>query len=129
MASSVHTWTGMQTTPRNSYEDFGNAGAVNLVTVGFAQQGSRQMDEQASEGTGIVAYMKVIAPLTSTGPSVPARVVNDSAKVLIVRFPQIVFAGALVQIRIQRRILFGKARRCIAKESEYEIEIEKQEIY
>src|ERR1039458_3765418 len=36
----------------------------------------------------------------------PARVVNDSANVLIVRFPQTVFAGALVQIRIQRRILF-----------------------
>jgi hypothetical protein len=87
------------------------------------------MDEQASEGAETVAHMKVIAPLTSTGPSVRGRVVNDSASVLIVRFPHIVFAGALVQIRIQRRILFGKARRCIAKESEYEIEIEKQEIY
>jgi hypothetical protein len=93
----------MQTTPRNSYEDFGNAGAVNLVTVGFAQQGSRQMDEQASEGTGIVAYMKVIAPLTSTGPSVPARVVNDSANVLIVRFPQTVFAS-LARIQRTRRL-------------------------
>jgi hypothetical protein len=119
----------MQTTSRNSYVDFGNAGAANLVKVGFAQQGLHRMDEQPSEGTGIVAHMKVIAPLTSTGPSVRARVVNDSASVLIVRFPHIVFAGALVQIRIQSRILFGTARRCIAKESEYEIEIEKQEIY
>lgn len=87
------------------------------------------MDEQASEETEIVAHMKVIAPLMSTGPAVRARVVKDSANVLTVRLPHIVFAGALVQIRIQSRILFGEARRCIAKESEYEIEIEKQEIY
>jgi hypothetical protein len=116
----------MQTNPRNSYVDFGNAGAVNLVKVGLAQHGLRRMDEQASEGTEIVAHMKVIAPLTSTGPSIRARVVNASASVLTVRFPHIVFTGALVQIRIHSRILFGKARRCIAKESEYEIEIEKQ---
>lgn len=87
------------------------------------------MDEQASEGTGIVAHLKVIAPLTSTGPSVLARVVNDSASVLIVGVPHIVFAGALVQVRIQNRILFGEVRSCVAKESEYEIEIEKQEVY
>jgi len=129
MALSVHTWTGMQINLRYSYEDFGNAGGANLVKVCCAQQGFGRVDEQASEGTGIVAHMKVIAPLTSTGPSVCARVVNDSASVLIVRFPNIVFAGALVQIRIGSRVLFGKARRCIAKESEYEIEIEKLEIY
>jgi hypothetical protein len=129
MALSVHTWTGMQTTPRNSYLDFSYACAANLVKVGLASQGFRRMDEQPSEGTGIVAHMKVIAPLTSTGPSVCARVVHDSASVIIVRFPRIVFAGALVQIRIQTKILFGTARRCSAKESEYEIEIEKQEIY
>jgi len=129
MASSVHTWTGMQTTTKNSYLDSGNVGAANLVKVGFAQRGFRRMDEQASEGTGIVAHMKVIAPLISTEPAVRARVMNDSASVLIVRFPHIVFAGALVQIRIQNRVLFGKARRCVAMESEYEIEIEKQELY
>ena len=97
--------------------------------MGFAQQGFPRIDDQASEGTGIVAHMKVIAPLTSTEPAVRARVVNDSASVLIVRYPHIVFAGALVQIRIQGRILFGTARRCIAKESEFEVEIEKQELY
>jgi hypothetical protein len=129
MATRVHIFSGMETSPRNSNVDFGNAGAVNFLKVGLVQDGVRRMDEQASEGTEIVAHMKVIAPLTSTGPSVRARVVNDSASVLIVRFPHMVFAGALVQIRIQSRILFGKARHCIAKESEYEIEIEKQEIY
>jgi len=108
------------THPEKHIRDFGDAGAANL---------SRRLDEQASEGTGIVAHMKIIAPLTSTGPSVLARVVYDSASLLIVRFPHIVFTGALVQIRIQSRIMFGKARRCIAKESGYEIEIEKQEIY
>jgi hypothetical protein len=47
----------MQTTPRNSHVDFGNAGAANLVKAEFAQQGLRRMGEQASEGTGIVAHM------------------------------------------------------------------------
>jgi hypothetical protein len=119
----------MQTTPKNSYLDSGYGGDAHLLKVGIAQQGFYRMREQASEETGIVAHMKVIAPLTSTGPAVRARVMNDSASVLIVRFPHIVFAGALVQIRIQNRILFGKALRCIAKESEFEIEIEKQELY
>jgi hypothetical protein len=119
----------MQTTPKNSYLDSGYGGAANLLKVGIAQQGFYRMSEQACEGTGIVVHMKVIAPLTSTEPAVRARVMSDSASVLIVRFPHIVFAGALVQIRIQNRILFGKALRCIAKESEFEIEIEKQELY
>jgi hypothetical protein len=119
----------MQIIPTNSYIDFGNAGVPILVKVGFTNQGLRCLAEQTSGATEIVAHMKVIAPLTSTGPAVRARVVKDSESVLIVRFPHIVYAGALVQIRIQSRILFGEARRCIAKESEYEIEIEKQEIY
>jgi len=58
-----------------------------------------------------------------------SHVVSDSASLLIIRFPHIVFAGALVQIRIQSTVLFGKARRCTANGHEYEIEIEKQEIY
>jgi hypothetical protein len=119
----------MQTTPRNSRVDCGDAGAAKLLRLCFAQKGFRRLDQQASDKTEIVAHMKVIAPLTSTGPAVCARVVKDSASVLVLRFPHIVFAGSLVQVRIQSRILFGVARRCIAKESEFEIEIEKQEIY
>jgi hypothetical protein len=119
----------MQTTPKNSYLDSGYGGTANLLKAGGAQRSFYRMGEQASGGAGIVAHMKVIAPLTSTDAAISARVMNDSASVLIVRFPHIVFAGALVQIRIENRILFGKALRCIAKESEFEIEIEKQELY
>ena len=79
--------------------------------------------------TEIVAHVKVIAPLTSTGPSVRARVMNDSPDQLVIRYPHVVFAGALVQIRMQSKVVFGKAQRCAAKGSEYEIEIEKYEIY
>ncbi len=108
----------MLTFPRNPQVDFDNAKA------GFGQRGLRRIDIES------VAYMKVIAPLTSTGPSIRARVVRDSANMLTVRFPHIVFAGALVQVRIQSKVMFGKALHCIAKaEAEYEIEIEKQEIY
>jgi hypothetical protein len=90
---------------------------------GFAQQLRTEGPEE------IVAHMKVIAPLTSTGPSIRGRVVNDSATMLTVGFPHMVFTGALVQVRIDSKIVFGKARRCTPCGSEYEIEIEKQEIY
>ena len=89
----------------------------------FAQQLRTDLPEE------IVAHMKVIAPLTSTGPSIRARVVNDSATVLTVGFPHMVFTGALVQVRIDTRIVFGEARLCTPKGAEYEIEIEKREIY
>jgi hypothetical protein len=108
----------MQTTPKNSCLDSRYEGIA-----------LHRMEEQTSEGTGIIAHMKVIAPLTSTEPAVCARVMNDSASVLVVRFPHIVFTGALVQIRIQSRIVFGKALRCVGKGAEFEIEIEKQELY
>ncbi len=128
MAFSVHTWRGMQTTTNNSYLDSGDVSTANLV-VGSVQPRVHRKDEQSSEGTGIAGFMKVIAPLTSTGPAVPIRILHLSATMLIVRFPHIVFAGSLVQIRIQSRILFGKARCCDATESEYEIDIEIQELY
>jgi hypothetical protein len=96
--------------------------AGTQLKADYAQQGLHRIDER-------VAYMKVIDPLTSTGPSVRSRVVSDSASLLIIRFPRIVFGGALVQIRMESKVLFGKARRCTANGGEYEIEIEKQEIY
>jgi len=98
------------------------------VKAGFASQGLSRI-EQVFGDTELVAHLKVIAPLTSTGPSVRARVVRDSIEMLIIRSPHMVLAGALVQIRIANKVLFGKAGRCTAAGAEYEIEIEKQEIY
>jgi hypothetical protein len=112
----------MPTTPGNPYTDLGTQRALNLVKMSFGQEGF-------SPATAVVAHMKVIAPLTSTGPSILARVVTESANILIVRFPHIVFAGALVQVRMENKILFGEARSCTATESEFQIEIEKHEIY
>jgi hypothetical protein len=89
----------------------------------FAQQLRTDVPDE------IIAHMKVIAPLTSTGPSVRARILNDSATMVTVGFPHMVFAGALVQIRIQSKVVFGEARLCTPKGAEYEIEIEKREIY
>jgi uncharacterized protein YfeS len=129
MALRVHTWSGMLTQPEKYMTDFGNAGIANLLKAVFAQRRLHRMDEQPSEGTEILAHMKVIAPLISTGPLVRAWVLEDSASMLTIRFDQIVFAGALVQIRMQGKTVFGIARRCTPKGSEYEIEIEKQEIY
>ena len=115
MATRVHGCNGMR--------KHGNIGAVSL------QQRSPWIKGQASAEQETVAFMKVVSPLTSTEPSARARVVNDSGDMLTILCPHIVFAGALVQIRIERKMVFGKARRCTAKGSEYEIEVEKQEIY
>jgi hypothetical protein len=106
----------MQTYPEKFVTEFGNAGNAMLFKA-------------VSDRTETLAHMKVIDPLTSTGPLAHARVVNHSASMLIVRFAQIVFAGALVQIRMQGKTVFGIARHCTPRGPEYEIEIEKQEIY
>jgi hypothetical protein len=109
--------------------EFANPAIPTMVKAGFAQRYVRWMDAHASGAMEIAAHMKIIAPLTSTGPSVPARVVYDSGSMLTIRFPHVVFAGALVQIRIQSKVVFGLARRCTAIGSEYEIEVKKEEIY
>jgi hypothetical protein len=72
--------------------------------------------------------MKVVNPLTSTGPSIRALVVNESSSALLVHFPRAVFTGALVQVRTQGKIVFGEARRCTSTGSGYEIYIEKKEL-
>jgi hypothetical protein len=120
--------TGMLTHSEKFIREVGNTGATKTESA-FDQQGSLRMEEQSSAGSEIIAHVKVLDPLLSTGPSTRARVVNDSASMVIINFPRIVFVGALIQIRMQSKILFGKARRCTAKGSEYEVEIEKQEIY
>jgi hypothetical protein len=108
--------------------EVGNGGTANIEAA-LDQQGSLRLDEHGAAATEVVAHVKIIDPISSTGPSIRARVVNDSATTVIINFPRIVFAGALIQIRMQSKILFGKARRCTANGSEYEVEIEKQEIY
>jgi hypothetical protein len=44
----------------NVYVDFDHAGDANLANLGFAQQGLSGIDEQFSEGTEIVARMRII---------------------------------------------------------------------
>jgi len=95
----------------------------------FTREPGNPLAQHASQGAEIIAHMKVISPLTSTGPSIRARVVSESEGRLVIRFPHVVFAGALVQVRIQNKIFFGQARRCITSGPDYEIEIEKQEVY
>jgi hypothetical protein len=103
----------MLTHPEMLTQEFGHPGTGDIV----------------DGGAGSDARMKVVNPLTSTGPSIGAWVVNESANTLLVRFPRVVFVGALVQVRTRGKIVFGEARSCTFKGSEYEIDIEKKEIY
>lgn len=125
MAPRVLSYTSMPIHYEKPVLQFNNADTT--VKAAFARQGLNRIDGPAAGEPELIAYIKVISPLTSTGPSIRSLVLSDSASLLIVRFPHIVFAGSLVQVRIQSKILFGKARRCTANACEYEIEIEKQE--
>jgi hypothetical protein len=117
-------YTFMSTPSEKPVRDFGS-----VLKACLGGQHMLRLVEPPSDEMDIAAHMKIIYPLTSTGPSLGARVVKNSASLLIVGFPCIVFAGALVQIRMGNKIVFGVARRCTPKGSEYEVEIEKQEIY
>ncbi len=118
----------MRIHPEKLRQEFENPGIGHFVNAA-AQLGLPSADEPPPECKGADARMKVVDPLTSTGPSLRALVVYESASALIVRFPRVVFVGALVQVRTEGRIVFGKARGCTSNGSEYEINIEKREIY
>jgi hypothetical protein len=69
----------MLTTPRNSFGDFEHAGAANLAKLGLATQGIRRTDEQVSERTETIAYLKVINPSRSPMAEGFLRLVAKSA--------------------------------------------------
>jgi hypothetical protein len=72
--------------------------------------------------------MKVINPLTSTGPSARVEVVNWSDSEVCVRLPRQVFVGALIHLRAADKIFMGEVRQCHAMESGHEIHIRVNEI-
>jgi hypothetical protein len=67
------------------------------------------------------ARIKVLNPITSSGPSGPAHLMNASARSLHVRVPRLIFIGALVHVRSSIGIAFGHVRYCIPVGSEFQI--------
>jgi len=58
------------------------------------------------------ARLKVLDPITSLGPSGPAQLPATSSTGLHLRVPQIVFVGAMVQVRSSSGTVFGRVRYC-----------------
>jgi hypothetical protein len=69
----------------------------------------------------IAARIKVINPLMSTGPSTAARVLSLSDTCLKLLVSRAILAGSMIQLRISKRVVFGRVRCCIASGNEFEI--------
>jgi hypothetical protein len=67
------------------------------------------------------ARVKVLNPLTSTGPSMHAELIGSSETDLHLRVPRCIFRGSSVQVRTHQGIVFGAVQSCVAAGSEFEI--------
>jgi hypothetical protein len=67
------------------------------------------------------ARVKVLNPLTSTGPSMHAELISSSETDVHLRVPRCIFRGSSVQVRTHQGIVFGAVQSCVAAGSEFEI--------
>lgn len=70
--------------------------------------------------------VKVLDPITSLGPSAPARLMAISESGMHVRVTNPIFVGALVQVRSSEISTFGRVRYCIPVGSEFQIGVKVQ---
>ena len=76
---------------------------------------------QALAGETAPARVKILNPLTSTGPSMHAELLGSSDRGLQVRVPRCILVGSTVQVRTQKGIAFGEVRSSAQSGSDYEI--------
>ena len=70
--------------------------------------------------------VKVLDPITSLGPSAPARLMAICESGMHVRVTNPIFVGALVQVRSSAVSAFGRVRYCIPVGSEFQIGVKVQ---
>jgi hypothetical protein len=70
--------------------------------------------------------VKVLDPITSLGPSAPARLMAICESGMHVRVASPIFVGALVQVRSSDVSAFGRVRYCIPVGSEFQIGVKVQ---
>ncbi len=75
----------------------------------------------SAEAAAAPARVKVLNPLTSTGPSMHAELLNFSEEGLQVRVPQSILIGSTVQVRTRDGIAFGEVRSSAPSGAEFEI--------
>jgi hypothetical protein len=70
--------------------------------------------------------VKVLDPITSLGPSAPARLMAICESGMHVRVANPIFVGALVQVRSSDVLAFGRVRYCIPVGQEFQIGVKVQ---
>ncbi len=78
---------------------------------------------QSSAVAVMPARVKVLNPLTSSGPSMHGELLGFSDAGLQVRVPRCVLVGSTVQVRTPGRVVFGEVRSSIPAGAQYEIEV------
>jgi hypothetical protein len=92
----------------------------------------QEEEERRSEPrtqTNLPARLKVVDPLTSSGPSISVRVMDVSASGLGLKVPHCIYTGALVQVHLMDRVFFAEVRYCISAETEFQIGVRVKEIF
>jgi hypothetical protein len=70
--------------------------------------------------------VKVLDPITSLGPSAPARLMATCESGMHIRVATPIFVGALVQVRSSDLSAFGRVRYCIPVGLEFQIGVKVQ---
>jgi hypothetical protein len=76
----------------------------------------------------MVARIKGLEPLTSTGVPSVAEVLELSRHGLKLKCPRFFVQGTLLQIRIENDFYFGKVRYCVPAGSDHELGVQIQEM-
>ncbi len=76
---------------------------------------------QSEAVPGTPARVKVLDPLTSSGPSMHAELLSFSDADLHLRVPRRILIGSTVQVRTRGRLAFGEVRYSVSAGEQYEI--------
>lgn len=101
-------------------------GLQNLVTVTRHRSSYVGNDAGWATATPAPARVKVLNPLTSTGPSMHAEILGVSETGLVARVPRSILIGSTVRVRMGENVAFGEVRSCSPRGSEFEIAMEVQ---
>jgi hypothetical protein len=87
---------------------------------------SEETATQAGVVAPVSARVKVLNPVSSTGPSMPAQILSFSRSGFQIRVPRCILVGSTVQVRTREKIAFGEVRSSIPAGAEFEIGVEVQ---
>ena len=74
----------------------------------------------------VPARVKVLNPVTSSGPSMHAQIISFSPGGFQVRVPRCILVGSAVQVRTRENVAFGEVRSSVPAGTEFEIGVQVQ---